>query len=330
MKVPFVNYGLQYKKIEKEIDEAIKKCLRNGDLILRDEVRKFEENFAKLVGAKYCLAVNSGTDACYLSLAGLGIEVGKEVITTWHTFEGIIWAIRRAFLKPVLVNPKKDFLINEEEIERKITPMSKVIIPVHLNGKICNMEKIKEIAVRNGLYIIEDSCQSIPKKLEGNCAFYSFYPAKILGAYGDSGAVVTNDEFLFKRMKWLRDAGFINSRLDNIQAAVLNVKLKHLPFYLNRRKEIALRYYEGLKEIEEAGLVTLPESEYWQNYVIRTANNKRLQSFLEDNGIETQIKGYAFDKSCITEWVLSLPLYPELTNKQVDYVIEKVREFFQK
>jgi len=328
MKVPFVNYGKNYRKIKKEIDKAIKKCLENGDLILRDEVEKFEKRFAEICGAKYCLALNSGTDAIFLSLKALGIGEEDEVITTWHTYEGVIEAIKRCGAKPVLIGIRNDFTIDVDKIEWYITSRTKAIIPVHINGKVCEMRKIKKIAIEKNLFVIEDSCQAIGKKLEGHLGCYSFYPAKILGCYGDGGALVTNDWFLYERAKKLRDEGYINSRLDNIQAAILNVKLKYLKFYLKRRKEIAERYTNGLKGISG---IQLPQSDFWQNYVVKVVSYRdKLREFLKENGIETMVKGYKYDYPWLKDIVLSLPLYPELTNKQIDYVIQKVKEFFQK
>ncbi len=332
MKVPFVNYGLQYKRIKKEIDQAITRCLEKGDLILRDEVKKFEERFAKLCKAKYCLSLNSGTDAIYLALEVLK---PKKVITTWHVFEGVIEQIKKIDAEPVLIDVNRYFLIVEEEIEEEIKSLSggDVIIPVHLNGAICDMENIKKIARKKGCFIIEDSCQAIGKPLEGDIACFSFYPAKILGCYGDGGAVITNSYSLYKRMKDLRDKGYINSRLDNIQAAVLNVKLKYLPFYLKRRKEIAEMYLKGLEKLAEKAPLILPWSKYWQNFVLFLFTKEirdGLKDFLQEKGIETMIKGHKYDKEWLRDGVLSLPLYPELTNKQVNYVIEAVKEFFSK
>jgi len=336
MKVPFVNYGLQYKKIEKEIDRAIKKCLRNGDLILRDEVKKFEKRFAKLCKAKYCLALNSGTDAIYLALKVIDFKLdgklkGKEVVVPWHVFEGVIEQIERVGALPWLVFVGKDFLLDVDELEKIISSNVKVIMPVHLNGAVCNMKKIKKLARMRNQYIIEDSCQAIGKPLEGDIACYSFYPAKILGCQGDGGALVTNNNFFYKMAKRLRDIGHLNSRLDNIQAAVLNVKLKYLPFYLKKRKEIAEIYLEGLKDLEN--WIKLPQSTYWQNFVLFLKNKKirdELKKFLEKRGIETMVKGHWYDEKWLKDRVLSLPLYPELTNKQVNYVIKTIREFFQK
>jgi len=338
MKVPFVNYGLQYKKIKKEIDRAIEKCLRNGDLILRDEVEKFEKRFAKLCKAKYCLALNSGTDAIYLALKVIDYQLdgklkGREVIVPWHVFEGVIEQIERVGALPYLVGVGYDFLMDIDEVEKIISSNVKVIMPVHLNGAVCDMKRIKELANMRNQYIIEDSCQAIGKPLEGDIACYSFYPAKILGCYGDGGALVTNNEFFYEKAKRLRDIGHLNSRLDNIQAAVLNVKLKYLPFYLKKRKEIAQMYLEGLKDLEVVGELILPKSRYWQNFVLYikdTEKRDKLKEFLERKGIETMIKGHWYDEKWLKDRVLSLPLYPELTNKQINYVIKTIKEFFKK
>ena len=198
-KVPFVNYGLQYKKIKKEADKAITSALLRGDLINRRDVEEFENNLAKFVGVKYAVALNSGTDALFFSLLALGIGKGDEVITVSHTFVASIAAIVNTGAKPVLVDVGKDFLIDPEKIEKAITKKTKAIIPVYLNGRMCRMDRIMKTAKKHNLFVIEDSAQALGASYKGRKAGsvgisggFSFYPAKILGCFGDGGALTNN------------------------------------------------------------------------------------------------------------------------------------------
>mgnify|MGYP000122315066 CR=1 FL=1 len=375
-KVPFVNYGLQYKKIKKEIDKAIFNCLEKGDLIHRKDTEEFEKNLAKFVGAKYGISCDSCTGAMFLSLFALGIGPGDEVITVSHTYIATIDVIWHVGATPVLVDVGEDMEMNPDLIEKAITKRTKAIIPVHLDGRMCNMEKIMKIAKRYNLFVIEDAAQAIGAKFKGkfagswgNTGCFSFYPAKILGSYGDGGAIVTNDEKLAKKLYLLRDHGEMpsylrkpkdkdkiyffgfNSLLDNIQAAILNVKLKHLPQWIKRRREIAKMYYEGLKDIKEIILPPPPTDsadyfDVYQNYVIRTQYRDKLEKYLNSKGVETIVKWripnhlqtglktlHRFKLPMterISKEVLSLPLYPELEDWQIEYVIDCIRKFFSK
>jgi len=364
--VPFVNYSLQYRNLKEEIDRVIQGVLERGDLILRRDVDEFEKNLARFAGAKYALSLNSGTDALFLSLKAAGIGKGHEVITVSHTFVASISAIVQAGAEPVLVDVREDYLIDPGEIEKKISEKTKAIIPVHLNGRVCQMDKILEISRKYNLLVIEDAAQALGAEFKGKKAgsfgltgCFSFYPAKVLGCFGDGGALTTNDFELAEKIRLLRDHGQKtkteivcygwNSRLDNLQAAVLNIKLKYLPKWIERRREIAGIYNEGLKEVSEIRLPPPPNSdkEYFdvfQNYVIRAEKRDNLFEFLREKGVETLIKdpvpnhwqkglGLSHFKLPLTEQlskeVISLPMYPELTNEQIEYVIERIKEFYK-
>jgi len=404
MKVPFVNYGLQYKNLKEEIDKAIEKVLTGGDLILRKDVDEFEKKLAEFVGTKYAVGLNSGTDALFFSLKALGIgkgdEVitvshtfiasistivlkalgigkGDEVITVSHTFIASISTIVQAGATPVLIDVKDDYLMDEGKLEEAITEKTKVIIPVHYNGRMCDMEKIMEIAKKRNLYVIEDAAQALGASFKnekagslGITGCFSFYPAKILGSFGDGGALTTNSEKIAEDVKLLRDHGQKtkteivkygwNSRLDNLQAAILNVKFKYLSEWIEKRREIAGKYGEGLADIEGIKLPPAPDSDsehydVFQNYVIRvlTPNSgsdgraqrrNELFEFLKEKGVETLIKdpvanhlqlglGLSHFKLPLTEQladeVVSLPMYPELREEQIDYVINCVKEFYK-
>ncbi len=362
-KVPFVNYGLQYKKNKKEIDKAITSALIRGDLINRRDVEEFEKNLANFVGTKYAVALNSGTDALFFTLLALGIGKGDEIITVSHTFVASIAVIINVGAKPVLIDVKEDFLMDPEEIEKAINHKTKAIIPVYLNGRMCQMDKIMKIAKKHNLYVLEDSAQALGSSYKGKKAgsigisgAFSFYPAKILGCFGDGGALTTNSKKIAEKALFLRDHGQKtrkdiicygwNSRLDNIQAAVLNVKIKLLPAWIKRRREIAIIYNNGLSNIKGIILPPPPSKkenyDVFQNYVLKAKKRDRLFSFLKEKGVETLIKDPIpthFHKGLnlnfklpytelLAKEVISLPMYPELTNEEVNYVADCVKEFY--
>jgi len=366
-KVPFVNYPLQYKLLKKETDRAIFNVLEKGNLILRKDMEEFEESMAGFIGAEYGIGVNSCTDAMMLSLMASGIGKGDEVITVSHTFFATIEVIHHAGAKPVLIDVKEDFLMDETEIEKAITKRTKAIIPVHLNGRVCNMEKIMKISRKHKLLVIEDAAQSLGASFKGKRAgsfglagCYSFYPAKLLGAAGDGGLVVTSDKKIAEKLRMLRDHGRktkteiscygFTSRLDNLQAAILNVRFKKVKAWISRRREIAGIYEKGLKGVPELKTPPAPESnkdnfDVFQNYVLKAEKRDSLYGFLKDKGIETLIKdpipnhlqkglGLSAFKLPITERlakeVISLPMYPELSNQQISYVVSCLRDFYKK
>jgi len=364
-KVPFVGYKLQYQNLKSEIDTAIKSVLYRGDLILRSDVEKFEKKLADFVGTKYAVGLNSGTDALFLSLKATGIGKGDEVITVAHTFVASIATIVHCGAKPILVDVGEDFLMDIEKLGRKITKKTKAIIPVHLNGRMCDMEKIMKIARKYKLIVIEDAAQALGAKFKDKMAgsfgltgCFSFYPAKILGGYGDGGAVVTNNSKIAEKIRLLRDHGQktktkivcygFNSRLDNLQAAILNVKFKHLSKWIERRREIANLYYQGLSGIPEVKLPPKSDERHfdiYQNYVLRAQKRDELALYLREKGVETLIKdpiplhhhpalGLSHFHLPYTEKlakeVISLPMYPELTNEQVKYTIDSIRNFYKK
>lgn len=366
-KVSFVNYKQQYKSLEKEIDKAIKKVLVNGDLILRKDVEDFENNIARFLGVKYSVSVNSCTDAMILSLKAAGISQGDEVITVSHTFFATIEAVHHCGATPILIDVREDFLMNPDKIEEKITKKTKAILPVHLNGRVCEMDKIIKIARKHKLIVIEDAAQALGAKFLGKRAgsfglagCFSFYPAKILGAAGDGGIVATNKKDFAEKIKLLRDHGRkskkeiilygFTSRLDNIQAAILNVKLKYLKSWIKRRRQIAEIYNKKLSDIPE---IELPPSlasdsrhfDVNQNYVLKVQKRDSLFDFLKEKGVETLIKdpvpnhwhkGLGLKQfhlpltERLAEEVISLPMYPELTQGQIEYVADCVRKFYAK
>ena len=365
MKVSFVGYKQQYQELKEEMDKKIQETLKEGNLILRGDVEEFEKSLASFVGVKYAVGLNSGTDALILSLKAAGIGAGDEVITVSHTFMATIASIVHVGAKPILIEVGEDFDMDISKIEEVITSKTKAIIPVHLNGRVCDMDKIMEIAKKYNLIVIEDAAQALGAKFNGKKAgsfgltsCFNFYPAKILGSYGDAGAIVTDSEEIDKKIRLLRDHGQETktkivcfgwtARLDNLQAAILNVKFKYLTGWIEGRREIAKKYTEALKDVLGIKLPPSPDSDnsyfdVFQNYVLKAERRDKLFNFLKENGIETLIKdpipnhmqegvGLSDFKLPYTEQlakeVISLPMYPELTNEEVNYVIDMVKEFY--
>jgi dTDP-4-amino-4,6-dideoxygalactose transaminase len=365
--VPFVNYVKHYRRIWNEITETVTQVLSKGDLILRDQLKQFEENIAAFIGTKYAIGLNSGTDALFLSLKALGINSSDEVITVSHSFVATAASIVHCGAKPVLVDIGDDMNMDVEQVEQVISPRTRAIMPVHLNGRMCDMERLAEIANEHNLLIIEDAAQALGAKFDGRKAgsigltgCFSFYPAKVLGAAGDAGLLATNDEEIAEKTRLLRDHGQqratgeilfygFNSRMDNIQAAILNIKLKYLPKWIERRRELANVYHERLSSLHELKLPPQPQSDdhffdVYQNYVVRSEKRDRLVEYLRKSGVEILIswpKPMHFHEALglkhfhlpkteqVSNEVLSLPMYPELSNDQVEYVVETVHNFYK-
>ena len=364
-KVRFVNYPEHYKRIWNEVTGAINECLSKGDLIARQQLEDFEANLAKFVGSKYALGLNSGTDALLLSLKAASIGKGQEVVTVSHTFVATMMSIVFNSAKPKLIDIADDMEMDASLLASAITRKTRAIIPVHLNGRMTDMRIVNKIAQEHDLVVVEDAAQALGARV-GTCnsgatgltGCFSFYPAKILGCAGDGGAVVTNDERIMREIKLLRDHGFkrdtnellmygFNSRLDNIQAAMLDIKLKYLPDWIKRRRAIAAMYENGLKGIAGLKLPPGPDGsgdyfDVYQNYVIRSDKRDQLNAFLKEKGIETLISwpkpnhhhpalGLLKFELPVTEnisrTVISLPMYPEMSDEEVGYVVDVLKEF---
>jgi len=365
-KVKFVDPAHNYKLIKKEIDAAYNDVMSKGDLVLRGQLESFEKNLASFVGTKYAVGVNSGYDALHISMILAGIKSGDEVIVPAHTFVATASAVVNAGGNPVLVDVADDHNIDVSKIEKKITKKTKAIIPVHLNGHMSNMNEVMRIAKKYNLIVVEDACQSLgatfANKKAGSIGFtgcWSFYPFKILGGYGDGGAITTNDKKAAENAKFLRYNGEdrktgeyfyhgFTCLLDNLQAAFLDVKLKHLPDWIKRRRQIAAMYKKGLEDIKEISLPHFEEKDkrykdVFQNYVIRIKKREQLFNFLKNEGVETlvhwrvpyyryknlKLKNYGFPVTeSLSKQVISLPMNVEITDEQVKYVVKKVKEFF--
>lgn len=358
--IPFIDLTREYAEISKEITQAIQRVLKSGWFILGEEVKQFEEEFSKYIGTKYGIGVNSGSDALFLALKALGIGTGDEVITISHTFISTVDSIVRNGAKPVFVDIDPDtYCIDVAKIEERITEKTRAILPVHLYGHPADMEPIMEIAKKYNLWVIEDACQAHGAEYKGKkvggigvLGCFSFYPTKNLGAYGDGGIIVTSNEELAEKLKMLRNYGQpqkyyhdfvgINSRLNEIQAAILQVKLKHLDEWNEKRRRVANLYREFLKS---SNVIVPVEKEYAKHayhlYVIRCRERDKLQQYLSERGIETQIhypipvhkqKAYLdlvdaqlpiTEKIC--DEILSLPIYPWLNNDEVSSIAEVIK-----
>ena len=366
MNVPFLDLKAQYKTIKDEVLPAINEVIENTAFAGGPYVAKFEQAFADFCGVKHCIGVGNGTDALWLSLVALGIGHGDEVITTPNTFIATAEAISLAAAIPIFVDiEEKTHNMNPALLEASITKKTKAIIPVHLFGQPADMDPILEIAKKHGLKVVEDACQAHGAEYKGRKAgsmgdtgCFSFYPGKNLGAYGEGGAVVTNDDALAANMRMFRDHGQAkkyyhgiigwNARLDGIQGAVLSVKLKHLSDWNDARRKHARRYSELLASVKN--LILPAEMDYAKHvfhiYALRSPERDKLMAYLAEKGVSCGIHypvpvhlqdAYGFLKyregrfpiaeKCASQY-LSLPMFAELTGEQVDYVAEQIKGYY--
>ena len=366
MNLPLVDLKRQYESIKDEIESTVSEVMQGAQFILGENVELFENEFARYCEVKYAVGVASGTDALTLSLNALEIGDGAEVITVPNTFIATVDAISRSGAKPVFVDiDPETYNIDVCEIEEKITDKTKAIIPVHLYGQSADMEPIVKLARKYEFKVIEDACQAHGAEYNGrktgslgDTGCFSFYPAKNLGAYGDGGMIVTNDREIAGKIAMLRNYGqsrkyyhdFVgyNSRLDEIQAAILRVKLKYLDSWNDSRHHSARLYSELLKEVPQVTTPTEAEghSHVYHLYVIRCRDRDELQSYLNSKGIATGIHypipihrqqayrqlGYSKGSFPITEEyateILSLPMFPEMKAEEIEYVCQSIREFY--
>jgi dTDP-4-amino-4,6-dideoxygalactose transaminase len=359
--IPFGDLARQYQSIKQEIDDAVAEVLSRGWYVLGEKVEQFEAAFAGYCGAQYGIGVGSGVEALHLSLVGLGVKAGDEVITVANTCVPTLSAISFAGANPILVDVDPvTHTMDPEQIENRITARTKVILPVHLYGQCADMDPILEIARRRGIAVIEDCAQAHGSTYRGRKAgsmaetgCFSFYPTKNLGAIGDAGLITTNDRLLAERLKQLRNYGQqkryyhtikgFNSRLDELQAAVLLAKLPHLDAWNTRRREIAANYTKALSGLN---IVCPSEAEgryhNYHLYVVRVSERDRFQKHLRECGVQTVIhypvpihrqqayaevldqSGYLTQTDSIAPQIVSLPIFPELHNDEAKAVVEAV------
>ena len=367
MKIPLVNLSAQYFSIKEEIDNAINEVINETAFIKGKYLNQFEEEFAKANDAKFCIGVGNGTDALYIALKALEINQGDEVITTSLSWISTAEAILQCGAIPVFVdiNPKT-FNIDVKKIESKISKKTKAILPVHLYGQPSEIQQIKEICIKNKIALVEDCAQSHfaeynNKKVGtfGQIGTFSFYPGKNLGAFGDGGALITNDLRLSERIRRIANHGAlkkhdhliegINSRLDGIQAGILSVKLKYINDWNSKRLETAKLYSNLLKNTGdiETPFIDNSTKHIFHIYAIKTSYRDELKTFLSKKGISTGIhypKALPFLKPFsnlehsielfensfnITNQILSLPMYPELKKNEIEYIVGLIKTFFQ-
>ena len=366
MKVPFVDLKAQYNTIKFKIDEAMAKVIDETAFIGGKYVLDFEESFALAYGVKHCISTANGTDSLYIIMKSLGIGPGDEVITVANSWISSSETITQCGAKPIFVDIDPDYYtIDERKIEERISAKTKAIIPVHLYGQMCEMNKIMEIAKKYNLVIIEDCAQSHFSVFEdkkagtfGVAGSFSFYPGKNLGAYGDAGAIITNDDELAIRCKMFARHGAlvkhqhimegINSRLDGLQAAILSVKLDHIYEWNQKRIEIANYYTSLLQELSDVITPSIRQGtkHTFHLYVIRVKLRNALQQYLSSKGIETAIhyptplpfmEAYRYLNHSSNSFpvcqqykdeILSLPLYPELSKEQVQYIVHTIKTFY--
>lgn len=366
--IKFIDFNRKYQRYETEIDAAIKRVFRRGQFINGPELAELERRFSSYLGVKYAVGLNSGTDAIALALKASGIKPKDEVITAAHTALPTVAAIRLTGATPVLVDVNEGTLnIDPQQIEKQISKKTKAILPVHLYGYPADMEPILKIAKLHNLRVVEDACQAHGAKFKdkmvgtiGDAGCFSFYPTKNLGAFGDAGMIVTNNKQIAETARMLRTYGEIskdnskiegvNSRLDEIQAAILNWQLGELDGWNKQRQNLANRYLKNL-----AGLpIKFPpkgdklHKPVWHQFVIRATNRDALKAFLKQRGIETIVHyptpvfkqpAYKFLKYKEKDYpattkaaadILSLPLYPELKVSEVNIICDSIRDYYKK
>jgi len=363
MKVPFVDLHAQYVCIKAEIDAAIEEVIVKSAFIRGPHVDRFEKNWAETLGVKHCVSCANGTDALYIAMRGLGVKPGDEIITSAHSWIATSETITQAGGRVVFCDTDRDtFTIDPARIEANITSATVGIIPVHLYGQPADMGAIMAIAKRHNLWVIEDCAQAHLARYNGqlvgtlgDVATFSFYPGKNLGAYGDAGCIVTNDDRLADWMAtFARHGGKgehvmegINSRMDGLQAAILNAKLPHLPAWTDARRSVAAQYDELLEGIGDVVTPTVaPHCEHvYHLYVIRTEKRDALKKHLASAGVATVINypkalpfypAYAYlghtqkdfpNAYANQSQILSLPIYPEMTEEMTSYIADSIASF---
>lgn len=371
MEIPFVDLKSQYKTIKKEVDSAIEKVINNSQFIQGEEVFLFEEEFANYLGVKYCIGVNSGTDALIIGIRALELKSDDEIIVPVNTFIATAFGISENGLRPVFVDvDENDYGISLVDLKNKINHRTKAIILVHLYGQPDKIDEVKEVINKTGrkIYLIEDACQAhgayYKNKRVGSYGIFSafsFYPGKNLGAYGDGGAIVTNNNKLAQKYKLLREYGQkkkyyyeisgINSRLDTLQAAILRVKLKYLDSWNNKRRQIAFFYTKLLDKLTP--IIKMPKEfperkSVYHLYVIRAKKREGLAKFLSQVGIKTIIhypiplhlqkafrylghkRGDYKVAEKVAKEILSLPIFPELQLSQIKLIVNNLQKFYEK
>ena len=367
MRIPMVDLHAQYLELKDEIDEAIAEVIAASAFIRGPFVETFEAEFAAFVGAKHCIGVGNGTDALFIALKALGIGPGDEVMTAVNTFVATPEAISLTGARPVFCDVDLETMtINPDLIEEQLTERTRAIVPVHLFGRVCAMNEIMALASRHGLAVVEDAAQAHGAKLNGtavgafgDASTHSFFPGKNLGAYGDAGAILTSDDDLAlyarkfanhgRSTKFGHEFEGINSRLDGLQAAILSVKLKYLDRWCQLRRDHARSYSHRLEGVDGVIGPELPgdKEHVFHLYVVRVQERTALREHLTSKGIASgihypqimaELPAYRHEAGgsgsfpvavALKGEILSLPLYPEMTEEQIEEVVDGIREFYR-
>ena len=338
---------------------------RRGAYIMQKECHDFDVNLAKFMGVKYAFGVANGTDAIIIGLKAVGIGLGDEVILPSHTYIATAASVHMVGAMPVLAECGSDHMLDAADVEKRITAKTKAIMPVQVNGRTCDMDALQALADKHDLMIVEDAAQGLGSKFKGRCAgtfgkfgTISFYPAKLLGCFGDGGAIVTNDDEIARQIILLKDHGRneggrvvawgYNSRLDNIQAAVLDHKLKDYPQAIDRRRAVAARYQAGLGDLPKLALPPSPSADerhfdVYQNYELEADRRDELRTYLDRHGIKTIIQWAGTPVHQFTELgftvelpktdqffkrCMMLPMNAAVTDDEVDYIVKTIRSFY--
>lgn len=359
------DFKKEYKAVEAQMQRAINRCLKSGWYILGKESTAFEESFATYVGMKYALGVANGLEALQISLMALGVRSGDEVLTVSNSAVATSLAITNVGATPVFVEVDEYYHMDLADAEKKVTKKTKAILPVHLFGQTADLTAIRKFAKKHRLYLVEDACQAHGALYKGKMAgsfgelgCFSFYPTKNLGGYGDGGAITTNSKKLYEQCKMLRNYGQrnryhhevkgINSRLDELQAAILNVKLKHLNAFVKKRNYIATLYLKELQGIKEIVLPQTRPGAYhaYHLFVIQVKNREKLMAYLHAQGIQSIVhypvpihKQECYSEynklklpvtEALAETIVSLPIHPFMTEREVKKVCKHIRTFYGK
>ena len=365
--IPFFPYADLFKRDEAALTEVMMGVCRRGAYILQQECRDFDANLARFMGVKHAFGVANGTDAIIIGLKAVGIGAGDEVILPSHTYIATAAAVHMVGATPVLAECGPDHMLDANDVATRITPKTKAIMPVQINGRTCDMDALRAVADRHGIMVVEDAAQALGSRFNGQCAgtfgkfgTISFYPAKLLGCFGDGGAIVTNDDEVATQIALLKDHGRnadgrvvawgYNSRLDNMQAAVLDYKLKSYPREIERRRAVAARYQAGLCDLAQLALPPAPgvdprHFDVYQNYELQADRRDELRTYLDQHGVKTIVQwagtpvhqfkelGFtvdlpvtdAFFKRC-----MMLPMNSAVTDEEVYYIVRTVRAFYGK
>lgn len=370
MNIPMVDLKSQYKNLKQQFDSAVIGVMENAAFIMGPEVKKLEEETAEYAGVKHAVSVGSGTEALHIAALALGLGAGDEIIAPTFTFIATAGAVALSGATPVFADINPDtFNIDPNDLEKQITPKTKAIIPVHLYGQPADMDAVMDIARRHNLYVIEDCAQAQGAVYKGkqvgtigHIGCFSFFPSKNLGAYGDGGMVLTNDDELAEKVRAIKAHGSkkkyfhhtlgFNSRLDSMQAAILRVKLPHLDEWNEGRRAAAHRYTAGLAGSSYIAPYEIPASvgkHVFHQYTVKVPKKRNeLQAFLQEKGVASMIyyplclhaqevyehlgykQGEFPGAESVQDHVLSLPMFPELSKQQTDYVLEALKEFEEK